>query len=477
MKPFLSLYSPKLPLYFVFMLQQVEYDPSKFTEWILRIFLERRSFSSVSLRQGIVMTNRSRPLIASSYIFCFIVVSFPLIIVGDFRLLVIYIILIMAILPLLLCLFLWTIVKIGYLLIILPSQRKLTAEASVILRDHGALKIAVLGSYGKTTMKELLATVLGEGMDVAATPGNKNVSVSHAKFAKKLTGHEQVIIVEFGEGEPGDIERMAKMLQPDIAVVTGLAPNHLDEYSSLEAIAEDILIIENFVKSENVFYNDESSLLRPFIPKKSSRYNSSATKGWNTSEIKISVESTSFKLVKEDTELNLKSGLVGLHQVGPISVVAVLANKVGISTSTIEVGVAKTAPFEHRMQPRYVNGAWLIDDTYNGNLEGVIAGLEFLKSINSQRRWYVTPGLVDQGDEKERVHLALGKKIAEVNPDIVVLMKNSVTRIIEDAMEDNGFRGELRIEKNPLDFYLNVEHHVASGDIVLMQNDWTDNYN
>jgi UDP-N-acetylmuramoyl-tripeptide--D-alanyl-D-alanine ligase len=123
-----------------------------------------------------------------------------------------------------------------------------------------------------------------------------------------------------------------------------------------------------------------------------------------------------------------------------------------------------------------MGGAWVIDDTYNGNIEGVRAGLQLLKELPAKRKMYVTPGLVDQGAETERVHLELGRLIAEAAPDMVVLMKNSVADFIQIGLQEGSFEGELRIEENPLKFYTNIAHITAAGDVVLMQNDWTDNY-
>jgi len=138
--------------------------------------------------------------------------------------------------------------------------------------------------------------------------------------------------------------------------------------------------------------------------------------------------------------------------------------------------VAKTVPFEHRMQPYTLNGAWVIDDTYNGNIEGVRAGTALLKSLDAVRKLYVTPGLVDQGHETKNIHEQMGVLIAAAKPDIVVLMKNSVTPYIEKGLKQGLFGGELRIETDPLGYYRNLDQHIATGDLVLMQNDWPDNY-
>jgi UDP-N-acetylmuramyl pentapeptide synthase len=96
--------------------------------------------------------------------------------------------------------------------------------------------------------------------------------------------------------------------------------------------------------------------------------------------------------------------------------------------------------------------------------------------IAAKRKIYITPGLVDQGEEMERVHIEVGKLIAEAKPNLVVLMQNSVTDFIEKGLKQAKFEGEVRTERDPLEFYTNLNQFVAAGDLVVMQNDWTDNY-
>src|SRR5690606_18898999 len=135
--------------------------------------------------------------------------------------------------------------------------------------------------------------------------------------------------------------------------------------------------------------------------------------------------------------------LVGKHQVGPLALAAVLAHKLGLTNKQIESGLAKTLPFQHRMQPKHIAGGWLVDDTYNGNLEGMRAGLDFLKSVEAKRKFYITPGLVDQGDETKRVHIELGLAIANARPDKVILIQNSTTGYIEEGILAGGYRGTV----------------------------------
>src|SRR5665213_3582687 len=134
-----------------------------------------------------------------------------------------------------------------------PKEASLINESASIFANHPGIKIAVAGSYGKTTMKELLKTVLSEGLKVAATPANKNVSSSHAYFAAKLKGDEDILIIEYGEGAPGDVARFARITQPTHAIITGLAPAHLDQYKTLQAAGKDIFSVADHLNGKHVY--------------------------------------------------------------------------------------------------------------------------------------------------------------------------------------------------------------------------------
>jgi UDP-N-acetylmuramoyl-tripeptide--D-alanyl-D-alanine ligase len=365
---------------------------------------------------------------------------------------------------------------IGRELVEAPAEQKAIKKSEGRFSSHKAIKIAVAGSYGKTTMKELLKTVLSEGLNVAATPANKNVARSHAQFAQKLTGDEDVLIIEYGEGAPGDVMKFAKVTSPTHAVITGLAPAHLDQYKTLEAAGKDIFSVADYLHGKNVYVNNDAPSVKPFLKDSYKLFDEHGALGWKTSHAKVSRDGTSFELSKGKKTLKLKSGLLGKHQIGFLSLVAALSLELGLSEVQVITGIKKTEPFEHRMQPYALGGALIIDDTYNGNLEGIRAGTQLLKDLPAKRKLYVTPGLVDQGEEKEPVHLEVGKLIASAQPDVVVLMRNSVTEFIERGLKEGGFKGTIQVEDQPLEFYSNLTHFVAHDDLVVMQNDWTDNY-
>lgn len=473
MRAFLRLfgyYLPIMPQRYVYMLQQVEYSGRKLLQWLLKgpnlIYLIRRG--------TLKPTRKAQALLVAGYgTYLLILFAAGLAWWQGFWLVGAAL---LVGLPLLIALVLAIIVTLGngalYIL-----RWPLLGKAHRQLQAHPAVKIAVLGSYGKTTMKELLVTVLSEGKRVKATPGNMNVPISHARWVTaKVAQDEEILIFEYGEGRPGDIARFARLTQPTYGVITGLAPNHLDRYPDLAAVATDLLSIRNFIDDSQLLLNAAAAELHkqaPNIPV----YDENGVQDWKVSDIGIDYDGTRFKMKNKDgVVLSLQSQLLGRHQVGPLAAVAATAYQLGLNVTQIEAGIAKTKPFQHRMEARPLHSAWIIDDTYNGNLEGIRAGLQLMNDLKATRKTYVTPGLVDQGVETERVHLEIGKLIAQARPDKVVLMQNSATASIQAGLEAGKYAGEVIIEDNPLNFYTNIEHTVAAGDLVVMQNDWTDNY-
>lgn len=474
----LSMYSPRYPQTLVYMLQATEYQVAAYLTWLHRT----KDFSKVMRRKRLDRTRRATTLLIIIWLGIIVQIAIGLLLVylhfdravpgGAYlgaALVLLYPLLwaYAAVLPIL----------VGRVLAVHVLDKRQIGQSAAIFAHHGSKKVAVAGSYGKTTMKELLKTVLSEGLKVAATPANKNVSISHAKFAQQLQGDEDVLIIEFGEGAPGDVDRFARLTQPTHAVITGLAPAHLDRYKTLSAAGQDIMSVTQYINSEHVYVYGDSPQLQSFIKPDYEVFDSKHALGWKVANITVELEGTGFTLTKDNQIMHLHSGLLGRHQVGYLAFAAAFAVEVcGLSPNQVERGIAKTKPFEHRMQPYQLNKAWVIDDTYNGNLEGIRAGTALLAELPARRKIYVTPGLVDQGESSADIHAQVGSLIAEAKPDIVVLMQNSATQHINNGLTAKGFTGKILIEKDPLEFYTNLNHFVAGGDLVLMQNDWTDNY-
>lgn len=365
---------------------------------------------------------------------------------------------------------------IGTVVVQKPKTASSLSQAQDIFANHPGATIAVAGSYGKTTTKEVLKTVLGQKLTVAATPANLNTPLALAAFAESLEGNEDILVIELGEFKPGDIAEFAELIRPDAAIITGLAQVHLDTLSSLETAAQNLLSLAKYVEPDALFINADSEKLTDFTADvEHLSYSADEALGWKTSKIKISLDGTSFTIKKGKTTIKAESKLLGRHSVGVLTLAAALAKAYKLSKSDIEKGIAQTEPFEHRLQVTRQDTITIIDDTYNGNIEGVRAGINLVADQTASRKVYVTPGLVELGDQAATVNAEVGRLAAPVF-DAVVLMNNNQTDAIVEGLHAAGFAGVTTIVDDPLEFYNNMEAFTSDGDLVLMQNDLPDNY-
>ncbi len=476
-KNLFSLYTYRYPKNIAYMLQASEYDARNYLIWLSKT----KNFNLVSRRKQFIKTKFSILLyrfIAGGMLLQ-ILIGLIIIILGFTNHFVggqYYGLAIILSYPVIWPYLILILILVAKILIINPRDKIILDKAENIFKNHPGKIIAVLGSYGKTSMKEYLAIVLSEGKKVAVSPDNKNVALSHARFAQKLTGLEDYIVLEYGEGKNGDIAKLAKLTHPDFAIITGLAPVHQNHYKSIKQQADDLLSIEKYVDPTNIYLNSDTYFKDIKINKEINQFNDQSVLGFKISNILTDYSGTSFELSNKKQTNNFKSKVIGRHQVKYLALIIVISEQLGLTLNQIKKGIAKTKAFPHRMELSELNGAMVIDDSYNGNIEGIKAGLNLIKDLKAKRKIYVTPGLVDQGKKTKDIHLEMGRYIAAASPDIVVLMQNSTTESIKKGLAEDNYAGQLIVEDNPLDFYNNLSIFVAKDDLVLMQNDWPDNY-
>ena len=474
---YLSFFTLKLPRSLVYMLQASEYNTGEYFAWLGR----GPHMGRVAQRKQLVLTAKAKLLLVIAYGLLALCLAGALLLLwaaianssityafGALTVVVLSPLLTAYLLPLPLA--------AGYSLVQKPKEQAIIARAASQLANHPGVRIGIAGSYGKTTCKEMLATILAAGKKVAATPGNMNTPLGISRFIGKLKGNEEVLIFEMGEYYPGDVRLLCELTHPSLGVITGINEAHLSKFKSIDRTVATIFELADYLGDKPVFKNGDNDLVReragtsdPLV------YSHNGVDGWQVNSVVSTLEGVSFTARKDKVEIKAVSGLLGVHNVGPLVACIAIASRLGLTPKQIEDGVAATTPFEYRMQPRVVAGAHIIDDTYNGNIDGVRAGLAWLRDIKAPRRIYVTPGLVEQGDKTAAIHQEIGRLIAE-SADVAVLMQNSTTAFIQEGLRQAGFTGTVQIVTDPQRFYTNIAHFVAKGDVVLMQNDWTDNY-
>ncbi len=352
-----------------------------------------------------------------------------------------------------------------------PRENKMIRTATEILQNHRAIKIAVVGSYGKTTMKEILSEIFNASMKVAATPGNYNTPVGISRFAAKLDGDEEILIIEMGEYVPGDIAKMCQMVAPDYAVITGINEQHMQRMETIQNTINAIFEVVDFVDKDKVLVNTDSELVASNKDEKNVTYNHKSAGSWKVSKVKTGTADTRFTATKKKSKLDLTSKLLGAHQVGPLMAGVYLASRLGVDEDDIVKGIVNTKPQGRRFNPRQLsNGALFIDDTYNGNPDGFLVGIDFLNSLKKEKTVYITGGIIELGEDKVRLHQMLGSELAKSKVDRILFIETPATKWMAEGFEAAGTKKKFDWVKPEAQIYDNLEQFTSDGEVVLMQN-------
>jgi len=469
----LSRYRPRYVRSLVYMLQASEYKIGDYFAWLRRV----KDFGAVEKRKQLTKSPKALFVLGLGWLLWLAIIACGVLVV--FTTFTMYGYALGAIIvlasPFLLAYGIAALL-LGVHLVQKPIGAAVISRARRSLARHTAVKIAVAGSFGKTSMREIIKAVLSEGKRVAAPPHSYNTPLGISAFVKTLKGDEEVLLFELGEYYPGDVRTLCNLVKPDIGVITGVNEAHLQKFKTLESTARTVFELADFLGEKPVYVNGESELARKNARAGHIVYDKNGAGEWIVESPHTELSGTTFTLAKGSEKMSLKSSLLGLHQVGPLVAAAVIAKGMGLSSEQIKTGIARTKPFDHRLEPKTdESGVITLNDSYNGNPDGVGAVIAFLASLKS-RRFYVTPGLVEMGARAEAVHREIGRELAAAEIEKVVLIKNSVTPFIEQGLKDGQYRGEVLWFDDALAAFAALPHMTVKGDIVLLQNDWPDQY-
>lgn len=349
--------------------------------------------------------------------------------------------------------------------------------------------VAITGSYGKTTMKQTLATLLSGEKNVVATKKSHNTPVAIARTVlNQLDAETKIFLVEMGAYNRGEIKELCQLVSPDISVLCGINEAHLERFGSLEnTIEAKFEIVTAVPQSSHVILNaDDKTVLKNYEQYIGNRsvefysYLNNSHSDYKLKDKKFHEDGSgwSFRLHRNSEEIGYaKVPHLGEYILGNIIAGCLVGSVFGVSAREILKQAHKVTPAKHRLQPiqHTSSDILVIDDSYNGNPAGAKAAINVLKQFISRRLVYVTPGLVEMGERTEKVHKELARQLAAA-VDVVVLVETSVTNLIKAGLEEQEFSGDLYIFSSPQEMQKEISEISQPGDVLLFQNDWPENY-
>lgn len=347
------------------------------------------------------------------------------------------------------------------------------------LINHSNLKIVgIAGSYGKTTMKNVMSSVLSQKFKVLVPPESINTAVGMSSWVlKQYNNNSEILIVEFGEEYQGDNKRIAGIFPPDFAIITGINEAHFERIGSIQNIAATIFeSVENAKKDVKVFLNKDDENVKKYYEKYCGEKLVEFYSVDNAKNREFDAEKLVWKAEIRDLG-KVEIPILGEYILGDIDAAYLVANSLKIENLKIMRGISEIQPVNHRLEPiRGAGGALVIDDSYNGNPEGVREAIKVLSKFKDYRKIYLTPGLVESGTKNKEVHTEIGKELASV-ADKVILIKNSATPYIAEGLKSKNYRDENIIWHNTAkSAHDSLSQLLKPGDVILFQNDWGDQH-
>ncbi len=347
-------------------------------------------------------------------------------------------------------------------------NKRFVKRAGQVLDESKIVRVAVVGSYGKTSVKNILKVLLAEKYSVIETPASYNTPMGIAKTvcAPAFSGKE-IFIAEMGARKRGDIQELCRIVKPDYAIFTGVCAQHIATFGSEEAVlAEKSEVLRCGAKKVICGESLRGKVESPIAAFASDK----------VEDVRLSAIQTQFVLTLQGKRIEVTTALLGRAAVENISLAAALCEELGMTAEEIAAGIEKLRPVPHRLQLIESGGAYILDDGYNCNIEGAAYALEVL-GLFEGRTCVVTPGIVEGGILEEELNERLGALLAEKSLTKVILVGDTLVGAVKRGyLSAGGDEDGVTVAKTLAAAQELLGEWVRSGDAILFLNDLPDVY-
>lgn len=356
-------------------------------------------------------------------------------------------------------------------------------DAQRILKSRNDLiKIGITGSWGKTSVKFILGSLLEEKYHTLVTPSSFNTPMGVTKVIRSsLEPGHRVFVAEMGARHVGDIREMCRLVHPQIGVLTSVGAQHLDTFKTVDRVAKTKYeLIEALPDDGLAVFADDGDIVRGLYEQTNkNKMLSGADPGkddvW-AEDIKVSGEGSSFFLCTENSRQFCRTDLLGELNIRNILVSACVCLNLGMTMEQIARGIAKLKPVDHRLQLiSNPGGMTVIDDAFNSNIRGARQAFRVLKELGGNR-FIITPGMVELGGQEEELNREFGNAAADCCDTIILVGKKRSAAILKGLKEKNFPSENIFTVSSLAEATDLLKSKVKPGDTVLFENDLPDNY-
>ena len=356
-------------------------------------------------------------------------------------------------------------------------------QASAIMRKRtDLLVIGITGSYGKTSTKEYLSTILSEFVPTLKTEASKNSPIGIAEvILKNLKPEHKIFVVEMGAYKLGEISAMCRMVRPQIGIILAINPQHQDLFGTIETTMKaKYELVENLSGKNIAILNYDDTRVRTLsewamrdgkkvwpICKKDKGKIAEDRETFEISNITATKSRLSFKIYHNDERFDVRTSVVGEHQAINISCAIAASVAAGVSIDDAARAVKHIQPVSQVLEEKPgTHGSVFIDDTFNNNPDAAKAAIAVL-AMYEKRKILVFAPMIELGTYAQSSHYDVGQTAAKVCDEVILVGEDWAEDFIKGvrSAETNCVVQVLSVDKAAT--YLRT--HIKSKDTVLFK--------
>lgn len=345
------------------------------------------------------------------------------------------------------------------------------------------LVIGITGSYGKTTIKNIVGTILESKEPTLITPESFNTPMGLTiTINDYLNVFHKNFIAEMGAYYPGEIKELCDMVHPKVGVVSNVGNQHLETFKNIQTILKTKMeLIEALPLDGLGILNYDNEYIRNYKIKNKVpiKYYSLTNKTTDiyASNITYNGREMHFKITYMDQEFDVKSKLLGTHNVENILAGILVGIYKGFDIKDILNAIEEVNPIAHRLEYKKIDENLIIlDDSFNSNTQGIIEAIKILGQSEIPRKFIITPGLIDLGDDTKDFHISLGTQMTNYATDIIIIGSLNEKNIRSGIEKTNFLKQNVHYFDNFIQGY-NYSIAVKEKKVILIANDLPDKFN
>ena len=334
--------------------------------------------------------------------------------------------------------------------------------------------IAITGSNGKTTTKDMTAAVVSRRFTTLSTHGNFNNEIGLPLTLFKLEPRHQWAVLELGTNGPGEIKRLAEICQPDIGVITNIGPAHLEGLGSLEGVMQEKgELLKNIKPNGKAVLNADDPRvvqLRGKTSKDVLYFGLSEDALIRAMSIQKKGDGVSFTLRLPPATVSVNLKLPGDFMVSNALAASAVGSLLGLSAQEVKAGLEDFRPARGRMNVlKTKNGVHIIDDSYNANPVSMEAAMMTLKSMKGNKRGILVAGdMFELGDQAEAMHQKIGSAAARSGITKLYVTGEYAATVAKSARDEDMASGDI-FTGTMEEIFKDMAERLQPGDWVLVK--------